>query len=156
MSRTALIEPVNWATLWGSGGSDLFDLHRKEILEEDPRLPYSMNHGMIFGLEDAGMMQTLAARIDGHAVGYCIFFISPSLESFGNLCATQGPWFVHPQHRDSGLGLRLWHSSMKMLKGRGVRQVLAHRYEGSPEGLEKFFDRKGKRFAQVWSIILDN
>jgi len=114
-----------------------------------------MDHGTILTLENAGMMQTLSASVSGHAVGYCIFFISPSLESCGNLCATQGPWFVHPEHRQSGLGLRLWHSSMKRLKERGVKQVLAHRYEGSPEGLAKFFDRKGKRFAQVWSIVLE-
>lgn len=155
MSRIALIDSMRWADLWAGGGKELFALHRMEILEEDPRLPYSMDHKTILALEDAGVMQTLVAALDGHAVGYCIFFISPSLESCGNLCASQGPWFVHPEHRSSGIALRLWHKSMLMLKGRGVKQVLAHCYTGSPEGLEKFFDRKGKRFAQVWSIILE-
>lgn len=155
MSRIALIEPMKWDTLWISGGKELFELHRQEILSEDPRLPYSIDHVMLFKLEDLGIMQTLVASIAGHAVGYCIFFISPSLESCGNLCASQGPWFVSPKHRAGGLGIRLWEKSMEMLKGRGVRQILAHKYEGSPAGLEKFFDRKGSRFAQVWSIILE-
>lgn len=144
----------SWTDLWAKG-SALFLEHRAELELHEPRVPYSMDFERVGQLEELGVVQVVAGQRNGVYVGYCIFFISPSLESRGIQVGSQGPWFVTAEHRGGALGLRLWRESIERLRERGVRHVLAHAYDKSDPRLGAFFEHQGAvPYAKVWSMVI--
>lgn len=163
MSRSELkgvaISRCGWNRIWPSGEA-LFLEHRAEIKADSPGIPYDMDFALAGEYDRLDIMQCVAAHVDGGLIGYCIFFVSPSIESAGSLVASQGPWFVGAKWRrlsrqDLNVAFAMWKEAKAALIERGVRQVLAHRYEGSDPRLDFFFARQGaKPFARVFSMTI--
>lgn len=163
MSRSELkgveITKCGWNRIWPSGEA-LFLEHRAEIKADFPGIPYQMDFVLASEYDKLGIMQCVAAHVDGDLIGYCIFFISPSIESAGSLVASQGPWFVGAKWRalrdqHSNVAFAMWKEAKAALTERGVKQVLVHRYERSDPRLDFFFARQGaKPFARVFSMTI--
>ncbi len=152
--KSPKITRCSWSDIWPAGEA-LFLEHRLAVVKEHPNLPYNMDFVLAQQYSDLGIMQCVAAHAEGGLIGYCIFFISPSIESAGIMCASQGPWFVTHEWRHSSVGFKMWKEAIAALRLRGVQHVLAHRYERSDPRLDDFFTRQGAEpFARVFSLVI--
>lgn len=154
MSTAPVVGKASWADIWPAGEA-LFLEHRAQIVNEKPLIPYNMDFELAGQYDSLGIMECAAAHANGVLIGYCIFFVSPSIESAGIMCASQGPWFVTAEWRSSSVAFKLWKQVIEQLRLREVRHVLAHRYERSDPRLDDFFIRQGaERFAHVFSLVI--
>lgn len=148
-----------WSEVWPEGLA-LFRAHEKEIGVEDDRIPLDIDEGRCRTMYQMGVLRIVGAfqtPLYGRPrlAGYLFWYVSPSILSMQTMVADQGPWYVVPELRRTPLGFRLFAASVEMLKRAGVRQVLTHRSEHSPRGIEKIFERFGaKRLEEVWEIKL--
>lgn len=94
-------------------------------------------------IEAAGMLVICTARDGGRLVGYCIWFLSTSLVCMGRKIATQTAWYVTPDSREGGLGLRLFNFAIAELRLRGVIEAFPHFWAKSSPRLHQFFARLG-------------
>jgi hypothetical protein len=144
---------------WGQCGLDIEALGRAHFEEVDggvePNREYGLAHDLILAAEKAGGVKCMTARKGGVLVGYITWNISPDLESFGRIIATQGAWYAST---DAGfcVGYRLYKQSLDFLKGLGVKQVFPHhRLQGRGKKLGKFFQRLGaKEIQHTYSLWL--
>lgn len=131
----------SWAEFWPEA-QFLLVAHRDEV-EPHARTPFVLNHSVCEALDASGSMLITSARSAESLVGYSIWFLSPQFDSLA-LAATQGPWFVMPEWRASGAGIRVFRKSLEALRARGVERVLPHHWGGATgPGLDKFFRRLG-------------
>jgi predicted N-acetyltransferase YhbS len=122
--------------------------HNAELGEASPNQAFEVDQEQAQALAAAGALVILTARESGILIGYIIWFLSFNLGFKGQLNATQGPWFVKPEWRNSSAGLRLFNASLDSLRERGVQNVFAHHWAKSPD-LGPFFARKGGKLMEV-------
>lgn len=157
-----VVRECTWQSVWPEGAS-LFAAHEKEIGLQDASTPLDINVELCEQLERMGCLRIVGA-FDGRGlpldcrprlVGYVFWYVSPNLLSRHNIVADQGPWYVVPELRRTPLGYRLMQTSIEMLHKDGVHQMMVHRAEGSPKGIEKMFAKfGGTRREEVWEIKL--
>lgn len=140
-----------WSSVWPEIGN-LFRLHHEELgdgtqIEVDSHLAGLMS--------EQGAMLIQTGRENSRLVGYCIWYLSKSLEHKGKLCAMQGPWFVRKEFRKGSLGLRLFKESLKGLEARGVLQAFPHTWAKSNPRLGSFLENLGARpLEMVYDLTL--
>lgn len=144
----------SWTDFWPEA-EPLLASHRTEVEASSPA-PFVVDTGLAAQLDAVGALVLVTARQYDKLLGYCIWTIGPNLESAGLLVASQGPWYVMPEHRASPLGLRLFHESIAILRLAGVHQALPHHWTGGAgQRLEKLFLRMGaKPLETVYSLWL--
>lgn len=153
-SELTIRAPSKWARVWPEGAA-LFSMHEKELGIADPRLPHRIDVGLAMKLEELGVLRVVSGHDAGILIAYAFWFLSPNLMSQGKITATQGPFFVHPQWRQSRIGIQIWRESLAMLRHDDVTEVEVHSFVGSPKGLAKLYARSGGTpFAEVWRIML--
>ena len=131
----------SWAKFWPEA-QRLFVAHRDEV-EPQARAPFVLNHALCEALDASGAMLITSARVPRGLVGYSIWFLAPQFDSL-RLSATQGPWYVMPEWRPSGAGIRVFRKSLEALRARGVDRAMPHHWGGqSGPMLDKFFRRLG-------------
>jgi GNAT superfamily N-acetyltransferase len=148
------VEP--WSKFWPDA-KPLMLAHRAELNQDDSRTPLRPDHFRIEAIAEAGGLLILGARYCESLVGYSIWYLMPSLETEGLLIAMQAPWYVKPEFRSLGVGLRLLRRAEILLKQRGVRLLAGHLPETGPGAdLWPLFERKGaKKIGVEFHLWLD-
>jgi hypothetical protein len=99
----------------------LFAEHLVEV-GEAPDAYSTKNLPLMRVLEKLGGLQVVTARCNGRVFGYLMSLIGPSLEREDIKVAMHTTFFASPDF--PGLGLKLQRASIRMLKERGVSEVL--------------------------------
>lgn len=136
---------------WASFASEALPLmakHHKELAVASRKGKFEIDEEQALALEAAGALVILTARESGILIGYLIWFLSFDLECKGQLDATQGPWFVKQEWRNSRAGVKLFNESLERLRAKGVKNVFAHHWSKSP-ALGPLFARKGGEPLEV-------
>lgn len=153
-SELTILAPSRWAKVWPDG-AELFELHEQELGLVTARLPHRIDVGLAMKMEELGVLKIVSAHDRGLLFGYSFWFLSPNLLSQGKVTAVQGPFYVHPDYRHGGAGIRIWRAGMKMLRDAGADEIEAHAFDKSPSGLSKLYERSGgQKMAEVWRILL--
>lgn len=141
-----------WHVLW----PDVEPLMREHHAEIGEAREFSPDTGAFGAMCEGGMLKTLVARDGKTIMGYIMWFISNALDSQRVRVATQGPWYVTPRARNTGLGLKLLRGSFGALREHGVASLyLHHWHHGAGPGLEAIFTRLGaKPVESVFSLSL--
>lgn len=143
-----VLRTERWGTFWPEA-EPLFAIHRSEVGDSSPA-PLRVDWRLAEQLDLAGALLIQTARSEGLLAGYCIWYISPSLESAGLLVGSQGPWFVLPEHRTGRAAVRLLKESLGALRARGVLQALPHHWMGGAgPRLGPLFERLGARPLEI-------
>ena len=90
-------------------------------------------------MEKANMLLILAAYQDGMMIGYSLNIIGNHLHYADLLYAHNDLLFLHKEHRNSPVGLKLIRQTEKAAKERGARMMLWHAKEGT--SLDKIMPR---------------
>lgn len=149
------IGPESWESVWPEIDV-LFDEHFGEV-EGDLAIqrPYRLDEPLMRGLCTAKIMRIFTARVNGELAGYCMWQVTPDVESAGMLIAQHGPWFVRKKFKNLMLGPRLFDASLDDLRALGVKNAFPHhRLQGRGAKLGSFFKRRGavetQRTYSLW------
>ena len=144
-----------WDSLWPEIDA-LFAEHFNEV-EGDLAVnrPYKLDEPAMRAMNTAGMLRIITARVDGILAGYCMWQVTPDVESAGMLIAQHGPWFVRKVHAHLMLGPKLFNASLVDLRALGVKNAFPHhRLQGRGAKLGAFFRRLGavetQRTYSLW------
>ncbi len=141
MPEAIVIGVETWASFWPEA-EPLVWLHREETAPNDPR-PFEPQPELCQKYFEAGVLGIVGARVAGSLVGYSMWYLSPQIDAKG-LAATQGPWYIIPQHRQSSAGFRLFEEGLRMARAAGARVAFVHHWlVGDGPKLEAYFLRKG-------------
>ncbi len=64
----------------------------------------------------------------------------------GIMTAFEHFWWVHPEHRNSRIGLDLWHTFEKRAKEKGAKQIVMVHLESM--NLQHIFERRGYKLTE--------
>jgi ribosomal protein S18 acetylase RimI-like enzyme len=98
-------------------------------------------------LDEPGAFALLAERDDGEAVGYCVVHLLPGPDDSwrsGELIADFESLCVLAEHRDEGLGSRLFETAADEARRRGARDIWIGVVVGN-EAAMRFYRRHGLR-----------
>lgn len=137
-----------WTSFWPE--SQLLLAAHHEELEPDARAPFVVDSAAASAMDAAGVLSITTARsAAGALVGYCIWYLGAALDS-PTICATQGPWFVLPDWRRSGAGLKVFEESLQVLRARGIARAFPHHWmAGGGPALGRYFARLGAKPVEV-------
>ena len=136
---------------------EMFKIHWAEVGDVDSKVPYEADEEQMDALAHAGVLHCWIVHQNKQILGYCLWYVTKSLESKGTLVASQGPWYSAPSIRHTSQGLRLFKHSLAGLKDLGVRQVFPHYWSRGDHGsgLDKFFRKLGARPVEtIYSMEL--
>jgi hypothetical protein len=137
------IQEESWATVADEADA-LAAAHFKEVDEGvEPRRPYKLAKGLMAAIDASGALSITAARdASGALIGYCVWIITPDVESEGLTIAQHGPWYVSPDH--PGVGVDMLKASIASIKKRGVNICYPHhRLQGRGARLGTIYRRLG-------------
>ena len=100
----------------------LFEQHYREA-SADLSEPLAVNWAAYAKLEEAGAEACVVARREGYPVGYAVYLIVPHLH-YATQVADADVFFLDPRWRSGWLGVRLLREAEKLLRERGVNEVL--------------------------------
>jgi hypothetical protein len=109
---------------------------------EAPDYWQTFNVPMMEALDDAGMLQTMTARMNGRMFGYLMTMFGPTIEAPGMIEAWHTIFFASLDM--PGIGMRLQRAAVDALRERGVHQIImraGHRASGPRLGT--FYRRMG-------------
>jgi N-acetylglutamate synthase-like GNAT family acetyltransferase len=98
----------------------MLELHYQELALDKDKVPLSPQYDIYIQRERLGELIMMAARKDGELIGYFFGFISPGLHYSTCLTCIMDIFYIHPDHRGSMCGVRLFKTVEKELKRRGV------------------------------------
>lgn len=98
----------------------ILPLHWAELALNKDKVPLDPNYDLYCALEDAGQVIFSVLRDNGKMIGYFIGFINPHLHYQTCLTCTMDIFYVHPDHRGSNAGVKLFTFVENHLKMRGV------------------------------------
>ena len=96
--------------------------HYKEVQVEENGEDCNVAWLRYVELERSGALHILTVRVDSHLVGYYFNMLFPHLRHADRLCAWSDVFFVLPEYRREGVGVRLFEENDKMLKELGVKK----------------------------------
>lgn len=82
----------------------LLTSHWKELALYKEEVPLDPDFERYRQYHDAGIMQFFTARIDGKLIGYSIYIVSPRHLHYSVRVASNDIIWVHPDHRNIGVG----------------------------------------------------
>lgn len=120
---------------------ELLPLHYEEIALNKDRIPLDPDNRAYQEAADLGVMHMVTCRQNGKVVGYVVGFVRPHLHYVSTLHAFTDVYWLHPDHRKGGLGIKLFQKYEESLKERGVVRA----YIGCKTFLDlsKLFERLG-------------
>ena len=98
----------------------ILPLHYEELALDKDKVPLSPQYDIYEAREALGELIFITAREKGELIGYFIGFISPGLHYSTCLTCTMDIFYIHPEHRGSNFGFKLFDFVEKELKRRGV------------------------------------
>lgn len=113
------------------------------------------NIALLEMLDDAGMLQTMTARMNGRMFGYLQTVIGPTLDAPDVSQAWHTIFFASPDIR--GLGMKLQRAAVAALRERGVNEVIMRAgHRGSGPRLGTFYRRLGAEdFGRLYRMELN-
>jgi len=105
-------------------------------------------------LDDAGMLQTITARMNGRMFGYLMTVVGPTLDAPDVRQGWHTIFFASPDM--PGLGMRLQRAALEALRERGVDEVIMRAgHRGSGPRLGTIYRRLGAEdFGQLYRLEL--
>jgi len=126
----------------------LWDLHWAEVGDYTDKIPVNIREDEYSKLANAGVLQVVTARDkSGKLWGYVWHAIMPHLHHQQILTALLDLWFVHPDKRKGGAGVKLFLFAEAALKQRGVSKLHAGHTLKLP--LENVFEKLGYKLAEL-------
>lgn len=132
----------------------LFPLHWEEVAIDKEHYKQKADHARYLAMCAAGSLQVVTARdvqtvngkVERKLVGYIISFIVPHMHYKGSpLVSMTDMYFVLPEYRKGGLGLRLFKFMEADLKAKGVGK--AHTSCKVHLDFQPFLEKMGWRFT---------
>lgn len=139
-----VVGPEPWNAIWPEI-DPIFAEHFGEV-EGDlaAQRPYKLDEPAMRDAYQRGQLRITTARVGGELAGYCMWSVTPDVESLGTLIAQHGPWFVKKQFANLLLGPKLFDASVEDLRSIGVKVAFPHhRLQGRGAKLGTFFRRRG-------------
>ncbi len=98
----------------------ILPLHYEELALDKDKVPLSPQYDIYEARESLGELIFVTARDNGELIGYFIGFINPGLHYSTCLTCIMDIFYIHPDHRGSNFGFKLFDFVEKELKRRGV------------------------------------
>ena len=103
----------------------MFQKHYEELALNKDKVPLDPQYGVYLDRENRGEVLFVVAREAGNIVGYFIGFVAPGLHYQTCLTLTMDIFWIHPDHRGKGLGIKLFKFVEQEAKNRGVQRMFA-------------------------------
>lgn len=110
----------------------LFKEHWEEIAKNKQLMVLSPDEQAYRTMEEAGRLMILAAMKDDVMVGYSVSFIVRHPHYSGLTVCQNDLIYIHPDHREGGVGIRLIKKTEQEGKLRGAQLMLWHAKENTP------------------------
>ena len=125
----------------------ILPLHYKELALDQGKVPLSPQYDIYEVRENAGELIYITARENGELIGYFIGFINPGLHYSTCLTCIMDIFYIHPEHRGSSFGFKLFNFVEKELLRRGVDRW----FVGSKVHLDAswFFEKLGFQRVEI-------
>lgn len=101
----------------------LFPAHWEELALDKDKVPLDPQYDIYLRRDAAGEVLFVTVREDGALVGYFVGFVAFGLHYRTCLTLTMDIFFVHPDARGHGAGLRLFKAVEAEAMRRGVQRV---------------------------------
>lgn len=98
----------------------ILPLHYEELALNKDKVPLSPQYDVYLQREMLGELVFITARIEGELMGYFIGFVSPGLHYSTCLTCLMDIFYIHPEHRGSSFGFKLFTFVEQELRRRNV------------------------------------
>lgn len=110
-----------------------FHEHWKETEAYRHGQPFNPDKSRYIQYEDLGYFLLFTVRDEGKLVGNCTMYVLPSMHT-QELVATEDTWYLLPDYRKSGIGVRLYKYVEKKLESLGVVEITMTAKESNKSG----------------------
>ncbi len=130
----------------------LFPAHFEELALDKDKVPLDPQYGIYLERDKRGEVLFVAGRELGALIAYFVGFVAPGLHYQTCLTLTMDIFYVHPEYRGRGGGVRLFKTVEAEAKRRGVQRM----FVGSKLHMDAswLFERLGyeecERYYSVW------
>lgn len=130
----------------------MFPAHWKELALDQDKVPLDPMYEIYLQRDQLGEVMFLTCRQDGPIVGYFVGFVAPGLHYKTCLTLTMDIFWVHPESRGKGLGIRLFKSVEAEAKRRGVKRMFvgSKMHKDASWLFEKLGYREVERYYEHW------
>lgn len=101
---------------------NVLPVHYEELAINKDKVPLDPIYEVYIQKEYCGELLFCTVRKDSSLIGYFIGFVSPELHYKTCLTCKMDIFYIHPDHRGSELGLKLFKFVERNLKSRGVQR----------------------------------
>ncbi len=140
LSRAAFVDVIEEAL-------PLLRQHWEEISAYKD-IPLNPNIDRYVELDGAGNLRIFTARVNGKLVGYGVFFLAYNAHYKDSLQAVNDILYVHPDYRNSMVGLRLLRYCEASLREENVQLISYHCKVDHP-ALQAILNRMGYATVEV-------
>lgn len=102
----------------------LFPLHWEELALDKDIIPLDPDYDVYRQAEKAGQLLVITCRKEGEIIGYFVGFVRTDLHYKTCLTCRMDIFFIHPDHRKSSLGIKLFTELKNVCQQRGVRRIV--------------------------------
>jgi hypothetical protein len=154
-SDGVVVGPESWDSVWPEIDAVFADHFGEVEGGLAAQRPYKLDEPAMRDASARGQLRITTARVGGELAGYCMWSVTPDVESAGTLIAQHGPWFVKKRFGHLLLGPKLFDASIADLRAIGVKVAFPHhRLQGRGRKLGAFFLRRGavetQRTYSMW------
>lgn len=141
-TTTRFATELLYGNLW-SELTPLMEAHCREI-GPFPELVFNPHKKAYQRMQDHGALAVFTARQAGALVGYCAFFISPSLHYFPAIFAQADVLYVQLEHRTGFVGLGLMqHAHAELIRRWNVAKVFFGSKAARDKSIAPLLERMG-------------
>lgn len=101
----------------------LLPLHYEELALNKDKVPLAPQYEIYIERERRGELMFIVVRDAGELIGYFIGFVAPGLHYKTCLTLIMDIFFIHPEHRGSATGYKLFKAAEEEAKRRGVQRM---------------------------------
>lgn len=126
----------------------LLPLHYLELALNQDKVPLDPQYGVYIERERRGELMFSVVRDGGNLIGYFIGFVAPGLHYQTCLTLTMDIFYLHPDHRGSNVGYKLFKYVENEARRRGVQRM----FVGSKVHLDAswLFERLGYEKVETY------
>ncbi len=108
---------------WKHEAAALLELHYDEIAADKDLIKLNPDHERYEYHDSIGQLNLVTCRKDGALVGYHIAFVYTHPHYRDSLTAFTDVFFIHPEHRNGRVGIRLFQYAEKTLREKCVQRI---------------------------------
>lgn len=98
--------------------------HYEEIALDQDKVPLDVDFGGYLALQCMGKLFVLTIRDDRKLIGYHSVIVSNSLHNKSTIFGDTDIFYVSPEYRGGRLGIKMFLTTEKLLKPKGVQKVI--------------------------------